>query len=131
MNYLTKNTCPTCKCDLTGKNKYGIGRVVFCEPCGKKHSAKRLDRMSRDLLGPPFLAKRAKEMRQAVEERDRIRRELDAERARIRAEVEKEVDAKFRSLSFWSRLRLLFGRSRFTRLLTARRAELLSGVPAG
>lgn len=102
------NTCPTCKKDITTGKTGGIGRVWFCIECYEKHSRKRLSRMDRDLIGPPFLTKRAKEMKAAVEERDRVIRDRDEEKKKVRAEVRREVIEEVRRMSFWRRLKLLF-----------------------
>lgn len=106
-------TCPVCQKDLSTGPVGGIGRVWFCGEHYREASQVRLKRMDRDLAKrEDILLKRNREMKEATEERDRVRRCVEEEKAKIRAEVEAaikdEVVGRIRRLPFWARLRLLF-----------------------
>lgn len=101
-------TCPSCKCDMTGKPQGGIGRTWFCMPCYEKHSKVRLERMRSDLAGQDRLRIYWKQIREAMAERDKIRSDTaDVIRQRYESAVARVKDEIGR-MSFWQRFKVLF-----------------------
>lgn len=82
----------------------------LCLTCDSAGQGKRSERFCRrgGFTRHDILEKRYAEMRSAIDDRDRYRRDALEIKDSLRAEVRREEIERVRHLSFWRRLRLLF-----------------------
>ena len=104
----TVNNCLICGGDrlANGGNVQLRGGAKVCHACLRnKVDPKRAARWpSRD----DILEKRRREYREAVEQRDGVRRECEKILKELMDKARSKVHAEVRRMSFWSRLSLLF-----------------------
>lgn len=109
----TNKLCPSCGKDYSTGGCGGIGDKTFCIDCYNSHAKKRLERMRRDLAGRDRLSIYWGQIREAMAERDRYRREYeqikDKMRAEINADIESETVRKIRGMTAWKRFKFLLG----------------------
>ena len=97
-------------CDACGDKPIRVvtaRSATLCQKCDAAGTTKRIARYNRvnreDILG-----RRYAEMRAAINERDRYRREAQSVKDGLRSEVRQEEVERLRRLPFWRRMRILF-----------------------